>query len=62
VVGVMAAPLRAIQEPVGSQLVPTVCRSDSPTAVAPIGASDHRLTEAFPLSTRDTSRDFCRDQ
>jgi hypothetical protein len=49
--GVMAAPLRAIQEPAGSELLQPLCRFDSPTAVAPVGASDHRLTEPFPLST-----------
>lgn len=42
---VMAAPLRAIQEPAGSELLQPLCRFDSPTAVAPVRASDHRSTE-----------------
>lgn len=54
---VMAAPLRAIREPARSELLQPLCRFDSPTAVAPAGASDHRSTEPFPLSTRDIRRD-----
>lgn len=53
----MVEPLRAIQEPAGSELLQPLCRFDSLTAVAPVGASDHRLTEPFPLSTRDSWRD-----